>query len=154
MPVKDHRSIAERLWDWIEPEPNSGCWLWTGGQEDGYGRLAIGSRPVRTHRLAWREWRGPIPKGAWVLHRCDVRACVNPDHLFLGTLKDNFADMRSKGRHARGERHMAAKLTESSVRAIRQLAGSMSTSAIARQFGVSHDAASYIIRRKTWKSVR
>lgn len=87
--------------DLVQPEPNSGCWLWTGRYgNNGYGTFGGGRKGERTgaHRLVWEITNGPIPDGLFVLHRCDVRGCVNPEHLFLGTAKDNTQDMMAKGR--------------------------------------------------------
>jgi hypothetical protein len=87
--------------DNISPEPNSGCWLWTGRYaRNGYGTFGGGrsGERISAHRLAWQATHGPIPAALHVLHRCDVRGCVNVDHLFLGTPKDNTRDMMVKGR--------------------------------------------------------
>ena len=87
--------------DRLIPEPNSGCWLWEGSTtRDGYGLVTIAPRksPHRVHRLAWEQAYGPIPEKMSVLHRCDVPACCNPAHLFLGSQQDNVTDMVTKGR--------------------------------------------------------
>lgn len=86
------------------PEPNSGCWLWTGPfNAQGYGRFTVRRNDKHyssqsAPRIAWRLYRGEIPIGKWVLHRCDTPECVNPDHLFIGTRQDNIDDMMNKGR--------------------------------------------------------
>jgi hypothetical protein len=82
------------------PEPTTGCWLWLRSRDkDGYGSLRADGRTRRAHREAYMAYMGPIPDGAHVLHKCDTPACVNPDHLFLGTQRDNLRDCVVKGRH-------------------------------------------------------
>lgn len=88
--------------DLIEPEPTSGCYLWAGAViRAGYGKLGRRGRTLSAHRYFWEEENGPIPNGLHVLHKCDVRNCVNPDHMFLGTHGDNMRDMFAKGRWCR-----------------------------------------------------
>ena len=75
------------------------CWMWTGYRTpDGYGRIQINYKRIKAHRLSWEVHNGSIPEGLFVLHKCDVRDCVNPNHLFLGTQKDNIHDAIKKGR--------------------------------------------------------
>jgi hypothetical protein len=136
------------------PEPNTGCWLWTaaiGG--DGYGRVSRGGIHWRAHRLAWDMEHGPVPDGLDVCHRCDNRACVNPDHLFLGTRAENLSDMTSKGRRAAliGDRAPGRKLCEAQVAAIlSRLRSGERRSDVARAYGVSWDAVGDIAKGRSW----
>lgn len=81
---------------------SDGCWPWTGRVRTGYGRMRVGGPTQAAHRISWELFRFPIPDRLWVLHKCDNRACVNPNHLFLGTQTDNMQDMVQKNRCWRG----------------------------------------------------
>ena len=110
------RFSAEWWAFWTMPIPETGCHIWMGCVcKDGYGRLGAVPKgtPQLPHRKAYEQFVGPIPDGLKVCHRCDVPSCVNPDHLFLGTQKDNLRDMFAKGRarprgRAPGWREVAA----------------------------------------------
>jgi hypothetical protein len=93
------RPILDRLMDKVV-KSESGCWLFVGCRvKSGYGKIArLRGKPVFAHRVAYEEMVGPID-GSYVLHRCDTPSCVNPEHLFLGTAKENWLDARSKGRN-------------------------------------------------------
>jgi hypothetical protein len=139
--------LKERFESKFIPEPFSGCWLWTGGSfNQRYGQMKSNGKriPQLAHRIAWELYRGQIPEGLCVLHRCDTPLCVNPDHLFLGTHRDNNLDMRVKGRERPpyGEEHWNAKLTCGDVRQIRDAIGTHAV--IAKQFGVSQPHVSRI----------
>ena len=87
-------------------DSRTGCWLWNGAKfENGYGAFSYRNKTVRAHRWSYNYWVGPIPDGLLVCHRCDTPACVNPDHLFVGTQRDNLDDREQKGRTLRGENH-------------------------------------------------
>ena len=93
------KPIKERFEENYTPVPESGCWLWTGCvKAHGYGVIFIKNKTQYAHRVSWELHRGPIPDGLFVLHHCDVPSCVNPEHLFTGTQKDNIQDAAKKGR--------------------------------------------------------
>lgn len=129
-----------------------GCWLWIGPKDGcGYGKLG---RKL-AHRVSWERHNGPLasPK-VYVCHSCDTPACVNPTHLFLGSQRDNMADMRLKGRANKpiGESNPRATLTEERVRAIRiQRDGGIRLKHIAAEFGTTISTVYNISKRKTWR---
>lgn len=155
--------LVERLDYHSQPEPNGGCWLWRGSiTKGGYGHLKVelpGTRCRRAHpahRLSWIAHRGPIPAGLWVLHKCDVRSCINPAHLFLGTHVDNMADMVAKGRHRcgdyRGEKHGSTTLSKQQVLKIR--ADRRTYRVIGKDYGISPATVCRIKLGDTWTHVQ
>lgn len=149
------RTLLERFMDKVREEPNTGCWLWRGSLlPGGYGCFVDNRKKKIAHRLSWALFRGEIPDGYRVCHKCDIRNCVNPDHLFLGTQADNIRDMVQKNRHQFGEKHSAAKLNSSQVVQIRELLATGATQRkIAELFGVCNSTISQIHSGKVWKSV-
>lgn len=132
----------------------SECIEWRGYRNrDGYGVLHKTERRWLAHRLAWTEQVGDIPAGMYVCHTCDNPACVNVDHLFIGTHKDNMADKIAKGRARppQGEGHHRAKLSDDDVRAIR--ASSEPAKNISQQYGISLPAVYNIRNRKRWTHI-
>ena len=97
------KTIRERFEEKYIPVTESGCWLWTASRRNGceYGQMhmARNNRPEYAHRISWELLVGPIPDGLQVLHRCDVRSCVNPDHLYVGTISQNMQDSIRRGGH-------------------------------------------------------
>lgn len=145
------RPIANRLWTKVNK--TDGCWEWTGstGKTSGYGVIQYNGKQTQPHRVAWELEYGTIPPGMYICHHCDNRLCVRPDHLFVGTPKENTADMIAKGRVARGNRMPQTKLTPDDVRAIR--ASTESYKIIAARYGI-RDMYVYEIRsRRVWKHI-
>lgn len=165
--------VADRFWPKVNKDgptirPELGpCWVWTATAHNGYGYLGVGGRagrPTQAHRVSWTLHYGPIPEGLWVLHRCDNPPCVNPAHLFLGTVGDNNRDMYAKGRagtqtrpHAmvRGAAHHRSKLTDTQIQEIRAAyaAGGVRQKDLAAQYGVYQSTIGRIIRRNNWTHV-
>lgn len=129
-----------------------GCWLWQGRPTgEGYSRIYVAGLRLGAHQVSYLIHVGDIPDNMKVCHTCDVRMCVRPDHLFLGTSADNSADMVQKGRSSH-KVPGTAKLTERHVRAIRLLyrhAG-VSQYELAARFGVKQPQISAIVNRKQW----
>lgn len=102
-------------------EKKESCWVWKGNiAKSGYGRAIKNYKPILAHRLSWILHYGEIKEGLFVCHKCDNRACVNPDHLFLGTALDNSRDMVNKNRSRRDEKHPTTRLTKENVLNIRK----------------------------------
>jgi hypothetical protein len=110
------KNTEKDFWERVDKDTSpTGCWLWTGGKNHGYGRISFNGKNFLAPRIAWEFTNGPIPDGLDVLHRCDNPPCVRPDHLFLGTLKDNYDDMVQKGRKAQID-YRAAQLIGAEIK--------------------------------------
>lgn len=158
------QSFESRFWRAVMFVPLHECWEWGGTiTRNGYGVLEGPSRDrprIRplAHRFSWELHFGPIPAQLCVLHRCDNRACVNPAHLFLGTIADNNADMYTKGRGSpaglrpmQGEAHPRPnrKLSVDAVREIR--VSSEPVAALASRFGVDRETVRDVLKGRTWR---
>lgn len=150
--------LAEaRFWAKVHRRSTSECWNWTGYvSRDGYGSFRVQSRGLveNAHRFSYRLRHGEPPAGAVICHTCDNRRCVNPDHLWAGSIADNTADRDGKGRQARGERHRSAKLRESDIEPIRRLsARGERPEEIAEMYAVNQATIRDILAGRTWRHV-
>lgn len=157
MPYVSVQTPEERFHQSYMPDPNSGCWLWELSlAPNGYGKFSpTHDKTVGAHRASYQIHCGPIPKGMCVCHKCDVRSCVNPSHLFLGTAADNMQDAGQKGRMdwLDSERKLAntkrTKLTSAEADVIRASSGRGVD--LARQFNVSPATICLIRKGINWK---
>lgn len=133
-------------------DTNSGCWLWTGNVDHyGYGRVGYKMKTFRASRASIIIFEGKDPGKLFVCHKCDNPLCVNPGHLFLGTQKDNMSDAKKKGRTAAGSKCGTAKLTESDIPKIFEMAKTgMAHLEISKKFGVSRSNIGSILNKKLW----
>lgn len=157
-------TVAElrRFWKKVDKRGPDECWPWIGHimPETGYGQVGIRYEIFLAHRASFVIDGGTVPEGLFVLHRCDNRACVNPEHLFTGTQLDNMRDMIQKGRanhtkNLKGEAVSNSKLTEDQVREIRRLNAEEGLGArrLAKRFGVSSTNITFILQRRAWAHV-
>lgn len=171
--------VEERFWEYVDKSAGpDGCWIWTGNISNaGYGRFTDYWQKFSAHRLSYEFANGPTPPGKNVCHTCDVRACVNPAHLWLGSHTDNMQDAIAKGRHggfktrgrpgARGEANGHAILTDEQVLAIRAAyqprptdlqgpwpkTGRPTVTSLADEYGVSRSLIHAILMRKVWTHI-
>lgn len=149
--VRHPKPIEERFWQHVKK--TSTCWLWTGCKtsKSKYGCMNVDGRAIGAHRVALMLCGMDLKDTRDVCHKCDNPPCVRPDHLFIGTTRQNSLDALSKGRLKIRENHGMAKLTEKSVEAIRLLYPTFTQLAIAKFFNVSRGCIGDIIRNKNWK---
>lgn len=130
----------------------NGCWLWQRHIVFGYGILKVNGTNMPAHRFSYQLFKGCIPKGMMVLHQCDVRRCVRPSHLQIGTHKENMHQMAERNRVAWGDRQSSVKLTEGEVGEIRlhHSSGGISIYRLAQIYECSECAVTGIVKNKTW----
>jgi hypothetical protein len=157
--VYETQNLEDRFWSKVEK--TEACWNWTASKgSTGYGQFNLAKKkPIKAHQLAWTLTYGLIPQGMFVCHKCDNRACVRPDHLFIGTNQDNMRDAAEKGRLHRiglkGDKATRHKLTWPQVFEIRRkyarLIDRPTQPELAKQYGVWQGTINQIVRWQTWK---
>jgi hypothetical protein len=160
------KTLEERFWSYVDKKSDEECWEWKGSLDrNGYGEIYCkATAHFRAHKISWMIHSGSsVPKGICVLHKCDNPKCVNPNHLYLGTQKDNAKDREERGRGNRrflygeehpqhGTNHRSNKLSENDVLEIRRLwkTGEYTLRELGEKFGVSNGLINNINHRRKW----
>lgn len=158
------RTLADRFWEKVDVRSPDQCWEWKATRDSsGYGKLSSthGKSPFKAHRLSYEIHFGNIGEGLFVCHKCDNPPCVNPNHLFLGTPKENILDASKKGRMSRpiiphrGEGNPSAKLTATAVLDIRERHKNFKIpyTILSLELGIHPTTIGKIIRRQTWRHI-
>lgn len=159
----DEKTIA-RFWSKVDKRGPAvraelgPCWLWTASRDThGYGNFTVQGKTRLAHKLSFELARRVPTRRRWVLHRCDVKTCVNPEHLYIGDGKANVRDARDRGRlkpPPSGVNHNRARLNPDKVREVKRMAAAgIPKAQIARTFGVWPRAVWMILEGKSWKNV-
>jgi hypothetical protein len=150
---------AEKFWSKVDK--TDVCWNWTASTNgNGYGQFKVSRtrKNITAHRMSYVLHHGQIPDGLWVLHKCDNRKCVNPDHLFLGDAAANVHDMDAKGRRVvadfKGSKNGRAVLNEEAIAKIRLLYGTVKRAELCKLFGVGKSQIHRIATGQQWASVK
>jgi hypothetical protein len=155
-----NNSVLDRFYNHTKRDEETGCLLWIGGLNDqGYGKFWFNNKPVRAHRWLFEYLNGKLPKNIEVCHKCDIRNCVEPLHMFTGTQGDNIRDCRNKNRMRglleKGEGNPSAKLTEKDVLFIRKFCipndSINGCKEFAKKFNVSAPTITNILKGRKWK---
>ena len=153
-----HGSPEDRFWPKVDIRGKDECWPWIAGRKDnGRGNFYVNGKNIQAHRFMWELVNGEIPSEKIVCHTCDNGWCVNPSHLYLGTLSTNAQDREARGKNLRriGSNHHMSKLTENDVVniRIRYSIGDVSQQALSKECGVGRTTIQQVVERRSWKHV-
>ena len=150
--AKNKRPLDERFREKYKVDNKTGCWMWTSTVcGNGYGHIWDNGKQEKAHRISWEIHNGKIPEGMVICHKCDTPLCVNPYHLFVGTVIDNIKDRDKKNRQAKGEKQGISVLTDETAKQILKAEGKQED--IAERYGTTQQQVSRIKNRKTWKHI-
>lgn len=143
------RGAKDRIIEKIKIDEKTGCWNWIAcTQSNGYGRFSLSGKSMGSHRASFKIFKGDIPCGMDICHTCDNRKCINPDHLFLGTRKDNMQDAVSKNRQAQGFMLPHTKLTnEQRIDIAKRKCNGESTHDLSMEYGINFKYVEFLSRR-------
>jgi hypothetical protein len=161
-PINQSRTFLERFESKFQK--SKGCWEWLGAlSPKGYGTIIHNGKEIKAHRASYALYSGDIPNGLWVLHTCDNRKCVNPDHLYLGTIKENVRDAVIRNRFSKGDDHVFRKpISEGGKRPVTKLNDSQvfeiltstkQSKLLAEELRVSPSTICDIKKRRTWTHI-
>ena len=143
----------DRFWSLVAVAGDNECWIWklaVGSR--GYGKITMHGKTRNAHRIAYEIWHGGIDAKRFVLHTCDNRMCVNPNHLYQGSHEDNMRDRCERSRTARGASHGMSKISDDDVRRIFEMrVDMMSQPKIAVAIGISNQMVSRILAKRAWR---
>lgn len=146
------KSLKDRLLDACTVSP-SGCWEWNKSvASSGYGQIRFNYKNLRANRASYLAFKGDIPEGMVVRHTCDNKLCINPDHLVLGSCKQNSQDMVDRNRQAKGELNGRCKLSEADVKEIK--GSNLSYRQLANKFGISKGHAHRVKNGIAWSFLK
>jgi len=157
----DHSTLEVRFWGFVTKKSETQCWEWEGQKlSNGYGRISLGAKELGAegaHRVSWKLANNKeIPQGWYVMHKCDNPSCVNPNHLTIGTAKENTQDMIRKGRKITvaplGEENGKSLLNAEKVLLIR--ASNLNHTALGRLLGVSPNCIRGVRTGRTWSHIK